>query len=162
MYLLDANVFIFAKRDYYPFDRVPEYWEWLVHNAQNDQLKMPQQIWDELQEQDDELQEWVQKHRDALIFAGQGYDGRVPEVLERYAVSLTEVEIEQLGADPFLIAAALEHRCEVVSKEISRPGAQRANRKVPDVCNEFGIRCINDHELIRVLDFRTDWRRRRK
>ncbi|MBT3884724.1 MAG: DUF4411 family protein, partial [Rhodospirillaceae bacterium] len=33
MHLLDANVFISAQRDYYPLDRVPEYWEWLAHHA---------------------------------------------------------------------------------------------------------------------------------
>ncbi len=31
MYLLDANTLIDAKRDYYPIDRIPEFWEWLVH-----------------------------------------------------------------------------------------------------------------------------------
>jgi len=158
MYLLDANVFIFAKRDYYPFDRVPEYWEWLLHNAHNDQLKVPQQIWDELQDQDDDLRGWIRANKDDLIFAEEGYDGRLPQVLERYAANLTEVEIEQIGADPFLIAAALEYGCEVVSKETSKPGARGANRKVPDICSELGIRCINDHQLIRVLDFRTNWK----
>jgi hypothetical protein len=31
LFLLDANVLINANRDYYPIDRVPELWEWLVH-----------------------------------------------------------------------------------------------------------------------------------
>ena len=30
LYLLDANVFIDANRDYYPLDRFPEFWDWLV------------------------------------------------------------------------------------------------------------------------------------
>ncbi|MDE0019943.1 MAG: DUF4411 family protein [Candidatus Poribacteria bacterium] len=29
-YLLDANVLIDAKRDYYPMTRVPDFWEWLL------------------------------------------------------------------------------------------------------------------------------------
>ena len=28
--LLDANVLIDANRDYYPIERVPEFWEWLA------------------------------------------------------------------------------------------------------------------------------------
>ena len=31
LYLLDASVLITAYNSYYPIDRVPEYWEWLVH-----------------------------------------------------------------------------------------------------------------------------------
>lgn len=30
LYLLDANVIIDANRDYYPLERVPEFWAWLV------------------------------------------------------------------------------------------------------------------------------------
>ena len=30
LYLLDANVLIDANRDYYPIERVPEFWEWLA------------------------------------------------------------------------------------------------------------------------------------
>jgi hypothetical protein len=29
IYLLDANTLIDAKRDYFEFERVPEFWEWL-------------------------------------------------------------------------------------------------------------------------------------
>ena len=39
-------------------------------------------------------------------------------------------------------------------REVSRPSAQRANRKVPDICKTFGIRCIDDYQLWRVLNFR--------
>lgn len=31
LYLLDANVLITANRTYYPLERVPEYWAWLVN-----------------------------------------------------------------------------------------------------------------------------------
>ena len=30
LYLLDSNVLIDANRDYYPIERVPEFWDWLV------------------------------------------------------------------------------------------------------------------------------------
>ena len=37
-YLLDANVVIDADRDYYPFDRVKEFWGWLLHQANRGKL----------------------------------------------------------------------------------------------------------------------------
>lgn len=43
-YLLDANVLITADRDYYSVDRVPEFWEWLIHHADNGVLEIPNEI----------------------------------------------------------------------------------------------------------------------
>ena len=34
-YLLDANVLIDADRDYYPLGRVPEFWDWLLHQSEH-------------------------------------------------------------------------------------------------------------------------------
>ncbi len=33
LYLLDANVLIDADRDYYPIDRVPEFWDWILETC---------------------------------------------------------------------------------------------------------------------------------
>jgi hypothetical protein len=79
------------------------------------------------------------------------------EVLAKgYAPDLDDGEIEEIGNDPFLIGYALVNPTEitVVTKEVSKPSKQRANRKVPDVCREFGIRAINDFELYRELSFK--------
>ncbi|WP_349535017.1 DUF4411 family protein [Bradyrhizobium japonicum] len=76
---------------------------------------------------------------------------------EGYARDLTDQEIEIIGRDPFLISHALkspDQRC-VVTAEISKPSKQRANRKVPDVCNDFGIRPMDSFGLIRSLNFST-------
>ena len=52
----------------------------------------------------------------------------------------------------------MENRC-VVTTEVSRKSKKGANAKIPDVRDAFGIRCINNFELIRELDFRTGWNR---
>ena len=160
MYLLDANVLIFAKRDYYPLDRVPEYWEWLLHQAEQEVLKLPYEIWRELQEHDDDLQRWVRDHQDILVLKEDGLDIHVPNVLACYGANITEAGLEQIGADPFLIAAAKSLSAIVVSKEVSAPAKQGVNRRVPDICASMGVRCITDHVMIRELDFRTNWKAR--
>ncbi len=43
----------------------------------------------------------------------------------------------------------------VITKEVSAPSKQRANRKVPDVCKVMGVRCINDFVFYRELNFKT-------
>ena len=78
-----------------------------------------------------------------------------------YANDLTDDEVERLGRDPFLIAYALadaEARC-VVTTEVSRPGASRQNRRIPDVCSTLGVTCCDPFTLNRDLGFRTNWGR---
>lgn len=61
MYLLDANVFINAYRDYYSFDIVPDFWNRLVSLAGNSQICSIDKIRDELCtniENPDELHIW--------------------------------------------------------------------------------------------------------
>ena len=81
---------------------------------------------------------------------------------EGYADDLTDVEIEKLGRDPFLIAYALADlgNRSVVTTEVSKPSRIRANRHIPDVCDSFDIPIphCDTFELIRALDFRTDRR----
>ncbi|MCC7047670.1 MAG: DUF4411 family protein [Alphaproteobacteria bacterium] len=71
-----------------------------------------------------------------------------------YAPNLTDVDLEKIGRAPFLIAAALRAPDRiVVTREVSKPSKQGANRKIPDVCQTFGVPCINDFALWRKLNF---------
>jgi len=82
-------------------------------------------------------------------------------VTEGYAPDLTDDELEEIGRDPFLIAYALirpNDRC-VVTVEVSAPGKQRQNRRVPDVCSTFGVPCQNPFQVYRSLGFNTAWKK---
>jgi len=48
LYLLDANVLIRAHEDYYPIDRIPQFWIWLLQKAESGAIKMPRMIFDEV------------------------------------------------------------------------------------------------------------------
>ncbi|MFW6092816.1 MAG: DUF4411 family protein [Pseudomonadota bacterium] len=47
----------------------------------------------------------------------------------------------------------------VVTTQTSEPRKERANRKIPDVCRQFGVTSVNAYQLGHQLDFRTDWKR---
>jgi hypothetical protein len=40
LYLLDANVIIRAHEDYYPVDRIPKFWSWLLDMATVNVIKV--------------------------------------------------------------------------------------------------------------------------
>ncbi len=164
LYLLDANVLIDANRDYYPIGRVDEYWAWLVHQGEQDRVKIPIEIYEEINVGDDALAEWAKQ---STTVRALRLDEEVDiELVQRvtyegYAPNLTDIEIEGIGRDPFLIAYALvdpNHRC-VVTTEASKPKATRQNRRIPDVCADLNVQSINAFQFVRQLDFRTTWDR---
>ncbi len=77
LYLLDANTLIDAKRDYYPIERVPEFWEWLVYQGETGKIKIPTDIYEEFADKKDKdgnkdaLAEWAEKEeaKNALLFS---------------------------------------------------------------------------------------------
>ena len=162
LYLLDANVLIDANRDYYPIERVPEFWEWLQAAGEHGDTKIPVEIYEEISEGKDALANWAKQDpiKTALFLEEEVDVSLVSHVIERgYASDLTDDEVEKIGRDPFLIAYALKDaakRC-VVTTEVSKPKRQRANRQLPDVCKHLGVACRHTFEFVRALDFSTKW-----
>lgn len=168
LYLLDANVLITASDSYYQIARFPEFWDWLVRCGTQGQVKVPREIYDEVIKgkdptgHEDPLKSWLKKHKNDLLFAEEVDAGVVKHVLKLgYAPDLDDVEIERIGADPFLIAHALTDPTQrrVVTLEGSKPSAQRGNRKIPDVCDTLGVTSLTTFALIEELDFTTGWQR---
>jgi len=163
LYLLDANVLIDANRDYYNLNRVPEFWDWLIEEGRQGNIKIPIEIYEELKHGTDILATWTKDDEvsETLLFEEEVDSHLVSRVVdEGYAADLTDVEVEKIGRDPFLIAYALVlpgDRC-VVTTEVSKPKKKRANRHIPDVCDKLGIPNCNTFEMLRVLNFRTGWR----
>ena len=161
MYLLDANVLITAHNLYYPIQRVPEFWDWLVYMGETGALKMPLEILEEITE-GSELELWLKESENysALKLDEDVDPALVQAVTQRYAPDLNDAEIIEIGRDPFLIAYALAQRADrvVVTVEASKPSTRRANRKIPDVCNDLELRWCNSFQMLKELDFRTSWR----
>ena len=165
LFLLDANVLIDANRDYYAINRVPEFWDWLIHHGDLGNVKNPIEIYEELTDGDDVLAEWAKRSevKNSLMLNEDVDVTLVQRVLrDGYAPDLNDTEVAQLGRDPFFIAYGLNQthenqRC-IVTTESSKPSKNRANRHIPDVCDSFGIPSCNSFEFFSTLGFSTKWR----
>lgn len=159
LYLLDANVMIRAHEDYYSIDRIPQFWTWLASLGEAGTVKIPYEIYGEIAVSTGLLHDWL---TDVAISKVMLFDQKIDPanlnavLTQGYAPDLNDSEIEEIGQDPFLIGYALADVANftVVTKEVSAPSKQRANRRVPDVCKTFGIRSINDFEFYRELNFK--------
>jgi len=168
LYLLDANTLIDANRDYYPIGRVPEFWEWLIFHGEKGTIKIPIEVYEEFSDtkdkdgKKDELAVWSDqpKVREALLLNEEAEQDLVARITYGgYMANPTDDDLVKMGRDPFLLSYALkdlENRC-IVSTEVSKPSKIGANRKVPDVCSVFKIRCINNFQMLRELNFSTNW-----
>jgi len=162
LYLLDADTLITGDRRAYPLRRFPIFWEWLLHQGREGNVKLSREQYEEVTAGRGELVDLLNEPdtRDALLLLEDIDPAVVADTTLNGYGNLDENEIEQVGRDPFLIAygrADLGART-VVTFEVSKPGKQRANRKVPDVCRAFGVPCCNLFDMIGALDFTTDWR----
>ncbi len=163
IYLLDTNVLIDANRDYYPIDRVPEFWDWLLFYGINGKIKIPYEIYREIINGNDNLAVWAKKDnvKDALILDEEIDNNLLIQIVhEGYGSNLTDIEYDGIGRDAFLIAYALKDNLNrsVITTEASKPSKQKANRHIPDICNQFNIPWHHTFNLTKLLNFSTSWK----
>ena len=159
LYLLDANVLISAHELHYPLDRIPQFWTWLLGMAEAGRVKLPYEIYNEIAVSTGDLKEWITSPANSKQLKLNAHVD--PAILQQvinegYAPDLSESDLEQVGQDPFLVAYAIPFgtAVTVVTREVAKPSKKRQNRKVPDVCEQFKVRCLSDFQLYRELDFK--------
>lgn len=161
LYLLDADTIIRGDRDFYPLRRFPVFWRWLVHQGSEGRVKIPLEQFEEVTAGQGPLVEWLcdRDVKEALLLGEEASANMVGFVTTEGYGDLNEDELEIVGRDPFLIAYAFADAGvrTVVTFEVSAPGQKRGKRKIPDVCQRFGISTCNLYSMIDALDFTTDW-----
>ena len=150
-YLLDANVFIEAKNRYYGLDFCPAFWDWLIARNLAGQVFSIEKVGDEIEAGDDALAAWAADRGEGffakptpsvLAALGRIGDWAINQAYEGAAIT-TFVE----GADCYLIAHVLAGRHDVVTLEAA--SASRKKVKIPNVCIDFGIKCLTPFEMLR-------------
>ncbi|MGO4909532.1 DUF4411 family protein [Pseudorhodobacter sp. W20_MBD10_FR17] len=158
MYLLDANSLITANATYYPIRRLPQFWDWLIVQGNAGVVKIPNEIADEITAGSDGVSDWLKgADAKAALRLNEAVDiGLLRRVVnEGYGPDLNDAEMAKIGKDPFLVAygwAKLGRT--VVTKETHAASKIRANRKVPNVCEDFGVRWITPFAFYEEADFR--------
>jgi hypothetical protein len=156
IYCLDANVLIQAWQKYYSLELCPDYWSLLNELGRMGRIFLPQLVSDEITRTEDELATWLAQSQVPI----KEIDGTVTECLtqiyeanpfHKYLVDNTK---QRSLADPWVIAHAKKENACVVTKEekVSVPYSTRI--KIPNVCENMGIRWINDFQFINEVKIR--------
>lgn len=158
-YIMDANVFITAHRQRYPFDVAPSFWEQLVGKAA-DKILIIEEVQGEILKGKDLLADWYSSQSSnftVLRIPDQEVIGAYRKIInsvndnERYTQSAKD-EFASI-ADSWLCVYALAYGSTIVTLETYQAGVK--NRvKIPNVCKEFDIRYIDLLQFMREIDIR--------
>ena len=152
-YCLDANVLIQAWQKYYSPKICPNYWDILNHLGQNNKIFLPQMVYEEITRTDDDLAKWLKSSSIPQI----KIDEQVANCLKSiYAANPSHIQLvdntkQRSLADPWVIAHAMNESAVIVTKEEKVTALNSTKVKIPNVCENMGIRYINDFEFIEEI-----------
>lgn len=158
-YVLDANVFIEAKRRYYAFDINPGFWGSLVEHAQKGQVESIDRVKKELEDGNDNLAEWATGHFSQFFVST---DDQV--VIQKFKKMMRWVNqndqfsdaakaefADSEEADGWLVAYAKAKDRTVVTHEELNPDIQK-KVPIPNVCREFDVDYVDTFDMLRTLN----------
>ena len=153
-YLLDTNIFIQAKNEYYGFDLCPGFWTWLEQQNQVDTVFSIAPVQGELTRGEDELTDWA-KAQGSKFFLPFNQDASLAmSEVSQWAQNgdyRGDAKREFLSvADPLLVAYAKAHEYTVVTHEVFNPEQPGKSKiKIPAACCAFGVPYIRTFEMLR-------------
>ena len=95
LYLIDSSTLISVQNTYYSKERVPEFWEWLLHYAKADRCKVVDIILEEITPYDGDFKEWLKYNERASVLEWEPHRSLVRRVVtEGYGDDLSDVELD--------------------------------------------------------------------
>ncbi|QTJ44873.1 DUF4411 family protein [Dolosigranulum pigrum] len=165
MYLLDTNIYINFYDRYYRKEYFPSFWN-VLPNILNKYVVIPDKVISEAV-QSPWFNQWIDEHYEGKLLKSTQYVAHWGEVLnhvrmcgfyQEKALTSSGGWAEEKIADGWLIAIAKEENYTVVTQEKAVPSLNKDNpskrAKIPDVCNQLGVRCIDMNEFFREVSLK--------
>jgi len=155
-YVVDANVYITAFNSYYHFGFGTKFWDILRRCGPSGRIVTIDRVRDELLAKTDELSAWVRTlSEDTFVKSDridvveeyrrlQNWANNQPQFIPAAKSAFAS------GNDAWIVAYALAGGQTVVTLEVLKPDI-RKGIKIPNICDAFGIRCINTFEMLHEL-----------
>lgn len=162
--LLDSDVLITAKNKYYSFDICPGYWSSLIHYHEEGRVYSIDRVKREILkfQKEDKLASWVKQALPRAFFLASNTDvtkayGEIIQWANQHPQYYDQAKNEfAQSADGWLVAHAVTRGATVVTNEVSAPESER-DIKLPDVCRQFDVLCVDTFSMLRGLKIRFSW-----
>ena len=145
-YCLDTNVFIEPWNRYYSPKFTKGYWSILHQLTKKEVIFSPMEVKRELEKVSDELSQWI-KNKAFFKEPNEQIQVYLKQIMKKYP-RLVDATRGRSIADPWVIAHAQLENAVVVTTEQPAP----KKTKIPDVCSEENILCIDIHDFVEELN----------
>jgi len=166
-YLMDADVFIQAKNQYYAFPICPGFWDSLIGRYETGDVFSIDHIKQELLrgDKEEDLVKWVKKK----VPKGFFLTTQEQAVIEHYknimlwvqrSVQFSDAAKAKFAteADGWLAAYAKAHDYVVITGEQYRPEV-KSRVPLPNVCKAFDVECCEVFRMLTNLRVQFGWKR---
>jgi len=167
IYVADTSFFIEIHKRY-PEKMLPGIWMDIEGLIQAGRIIAPINVKNEINQQDDDLKDWVNKHDAMFRPLNKELLETTAIVVNKFPRTAKPISPNPHHADPFVIGLALKAERQhtlnpriitVVAEEKSKLAKNPALRdeeieKIPDVCQKFGIPCISHLEMFKNEGFK--------
>lgn len=155
-YCLDANVLIQAWQKYYNPKFCPDYWEILIELGKQDKIFIPEYVSEEIVRTEDDLAMWLKGSKIPIKKVSEQVANCLKTIYSSNPIHQNLVDNTKARslADPWIIAHALHENATVVTKEEKVTALNSVKVKIPNVCDNMGIRWINDFQFIDEINIK--------
>lgn len=139
-FLIDSNVFIQAKNQYYHFDVVPGFWAWIEQRHVSGVVFSVPKVLEELNRIQDEVTVWASSLPKGFFIPPDEATLSSMSEIAKWTNTTTYTDLAKQAfldsADYRLIAHA--HGFAVVSQEVPAPQS-KSSIKIPDACDALDV-----------------------
>lgn len=159
IYCIDANVLIQAWQKYYSPDLCSDYWNILNELGKQKRIFIPEEVKSEIivadssDKTEDDLSKWLKRSTIPIHKPTENVIACWQKILQAdpsHRLLVDNIKGRSL-ADPWLIAHALDRNATVVTKENMDSAMNSKRIRIPNVCKNMGVRCIDDFEFIKEI-----------
>lgn len=145
-YSIDTSGLITSWRVTHNPKNYPTFWERLDNLVSNDELRASEEVLEDLSKKDDDVYRWARLRSAMFVPLYDEIQLAVRAMLRRFP-RIIDSRRNRSGSDPWVIALAQVEDLTVITFEGRTHNLDKP--RIPDICDELRIRCINVHELIR-------------
>lgn len=161
-FLLDTNCFIESSKTYYPFCYAPAFWDALIYGHRMEMIYTLSEVKKEILEKGDEIRDWIEQANVPATFvqnmtdAGiQNYADMQKWVSRHPHFSPSEKsEFAEKRTDGYLVAHAKATNMVVVTQEKLIIDPNTTKIKIPNLCQQFGVKYTNLFDMLKQLNVR--------
>ncbi|WP_281271170.1 DUF4411 family protein [Helicobacter didelphidarum] len=146
--------FLDSSLRYYQNDFFPDFWIWLKIQSNTSHIKTIRKVKQELLSKKDFISNFINELPLSFFIDDKKYLSSYSQVIQtaqlmNFRQNAKEKFADANKADAWLIAVALQDNYTIVSNEKIPDKQERQNIKIPRMCNELNIECINIFDFIK-------------